>query len=243
MEKSDRSVSIILPLYGNEQTLSELVKRLVANLGDMLFEIVGVDDYSFDKSANVLSRETAENGIGCKVIRNSINRGQHPSIISGLAQAEGQYSVVMDADLQNPPEVVPNLVERLDRDNSAIVFGRRKESVSSWPERITSSLFKRTVIRLMNANLPPEIGAFFAITGEARERLLRLRVERPYLLPMLLALGLSVGYVDYDVAPNPFSVSGYTFASRFALGLRGLRLALKLRGMEWAGDKDRTSNS
>ena len=92
----------------------------------------------------------------------------------------------------------------------------------------------------MNANLPPEIGAFFAITGEARERLLRLRVERPYLLPMLLALGLSVGHVDYDVAPNPFSVSGYTFASRFALGLR---LALKLRGMEWAGDKDRTSNS
>jgi len=238
VKKTDPSVSVILPLYGNEETLPELVKRLIANLGDRSFEIVGVDDHSFDKSADVLSRETAEIGIGCQVIRNSINRGQHPSIISGLAQAEGQYSVVMDADLQNPPEAVPRLVESLEHGNSAIVFGRRKESVSSWPERFTSSLFKRTVIRLMNANLPSEIGAFFAITGEAKERLLSLRVERPYLLPMLLALGLPVGYVDYELAPNPHSVSGYTFATRLALGLRGLRLALRLRGIEWPGDND-----
>jgi undecaprenyl-phosphate 4-deoxy-4-formamido-L-arabinose transferase len=109
-------VSLVIPVFNEERNLAELIRRCLqacSSIGKS-FEIVLVDDGSSDASAQIISQEAQKNG--GKIVGVLLNRnyGQHAAVMAGFAESRGRIVVTLDADLQNPPEEVPNLVRKMD---------------------------------------------------------------------------------------------------------------------------------
>ena len=118
---SNVEISIVIPVFNNEDTLVELAKRLSSTLHEISgeYEIIFINDGSHDNSKAIL-KEIAQNQSNIKVITFSRNFGQHPAICAGFEHAKGGVIVLMDADLQDRPEDIPDLIRLLENSNSDI---------------------------------------------------------------------------------------------------------------------------
>jgi len=110
------SVSVIIPVFNEEQNLSELIRRClnVCKSFDRPFEIILIDDGSSDNSAQIIAEEAGKNSGSVIGIFLNRNYGQHSAIMAGFAEAKGDIVVTLDADLQNPPEEIPRLIEKIN---------------------------------------------------------------------------------------------------------------------------------
>ncbi len=142
-------VSIVIPVYNEEQSLPELLRRTEAACSQLTqdVEIILVDDGSRDRSADLL-QEAAERE-GSPVIAVILNRnyGQHAAIMAGFEQSTGDLVITLDADLQNPPEEIPRLVEQaaLGYDVVGTVRNNRQDSaLRRWPSRLINMAVQRS---------------------------------------------------------------------------------------------------
>jgi len=110
------SVSVIIPVFNEEQNLSELIRRClnVCKSLERTFEIILIDDGSSDNSAQIIAEEAGNNSGSVIGIFLNRNYGQHSAIMAGFAEAKGDIVVTLDADLQNPPEEIPRLIEKIN---------------------------------------------------------------------------------------------------------------------------------
>jgi undecaprenyl-phosphate 4-deoxy-4-formamido-L-arabinose transferase len=143
------NVSIVIPVYNEEQSLPELLRRTQA-AGAQLgcdYEIVLVDDGSRDDSAELLLAAAAEDGSHVVAVILNRNYGQHAAIMAGFEQARGDLVITLDADLQNPPEEIPRLVEqaRLGYDVVGSVRDNRQDSaLRRWPSKLINLAVQRS---------------------------------------------------------------------------------------------------
>jgi undecaprenyl-phosphate 4-deoxy-4-formamido-L-arabinose transferase len=142
MSESAPEISIVVPIYNEEATIERLMERLVTVLEDYgkPFEIVAVDDGSRDGSVELLRKIRARDA-RLRVIRLSRNFGQSPALYAGFSQVRGKYAVMIDADLQNFPEDIPRLVEKLEEGY---------DMVSGWREDRHDSLLRKLFSRALN---------------------------------------------------------------------------------------------
>jgi len=215
------SVDIILPLYRTEPFIDELTQRLSAAMGAYRTTLIAVDDRSPDQSSELIRRAAKKSHLACTVIRHDSNRGQHQAVLTGLAISDSDFSVAMDADLQDPPEVVPSLVKGLIPTARGIAFARRTGTHRNWFEKQCSEMFKRLVFRKMGINISPAIGMFFAMTSLSRHELLQLPASNAYLPAMLLASGHPNFLVDYKRCSSSRS-SSYSLLARVNLARRAI---------------------
>lgn len=139
--------SVVLPVYNEEANLEELHRRLTDVLRGLgSYELIFVDDGSTDRSWELIV-ELAKRDQRVRGLRFSRNFGHHVALTAGLDAARGEYVVTMDADLQDRPEEIPNLYEKL-REGYDSVFGIRLEKRFSWFKRLSSSAFN-ALIRLI----------------------------------------------------------------------------------------------
>ena len=134
-------VSIVIPVYNEEESLPELLRRTTAACKQLAYEyeIILVDDGSRDKSAQMLEDAAAEDGSNVVAVILNRNYGQHAAIMAGFEQCRGEVVITLDADLQNPPEEIPRLVEQaaLGYDVVATVRNNRQDSAfRRWPSRL-----------------------------------------------------------------------------------------------------------
>jgi len=136
-------ISVVIPVYNEEDNLPELVRRLLHTLTGMgrSFEIVFVDDGSQDRSWEILTELHQQHPDHLRAIRFNRNFGQHRAIFAGFQAARGQVMVTLDADLQNPPEEIPRLIAKLEEGYDA---------VGGWRENRHDSMFRRLTSRSMN---------------------------------------------------------------------------------------------
>jgi undecaprenyl-phosphate 4-deoxy-4-formamido-L-arabinose transferase len=109
------NVSIVIPVYNEQENLDELIRRCLAACDgmDMPYEIILIDDGSRDASAGMISTAAEQNDGRIVGVLLNRNYGQHAAVMAGFAHAEGDYIVTLDADLQNPPEEIPNVVAKM----------------------------------------------------------------------------------------------------------------------------------
>src|SRR5204862_2828687 len=143
------------------------------------FELLFVDDGCPQRSFELIEELAAEESRGAGT-RLAANAGQHRAVLVGLAEARGRRIVVMDSDLQDPPEAIPSLLRRLDGGDRAAVFAGRRGRYESALRLVTSRLFKLTLHLL--TGLPRDAGLFVAMDRRMRGRLLALRVRRPFVV-------------------------------------------------------------
>ncbi len=205
-------VSVVVPVYRNAATLDELYERLLPALGAAgPFELVFVDDACSGGSQPALGRLAARDA-RVRVIRLERNVGQHRAILAGLEQVRGAWTVVMDADLQDPPEAVPQLLERASRGDVAAVFAGRRGRYESVPRLVTSRLFKRLLHLL--CGVPADAGLFVALDRSLVNRLLAMNGSEPFVVAMIGCTGLPMASIPVARARRPGGRSAYTVPAR-----------------------------
>lgn len=219
-------VSILVPVYNNAQTLRPLVAQVTQAIQSVAHkvEFIFVEDASSDGSLAVLRGISAGN---VRTFENSENIGQQASIHKGLAACLGQAVVVMDADLQDPPQAIAGLLRSLQDGGYDAVFATRVGAYQSGWRMLTSRSFRFVIRRL--TNLPQGAGGFVAITDEVARRLAAKTGARFYLAGMIGCGGHRIGAVPIKRNQRQIGQSAYTGLMRLSLGLSNLRIVLKER--------------
>ena len=220
-------VSVVLPIYRNRATLEELHRRLSTVLTNaaVSYELLFVDDACPEGSGSVIEDLAAHDPRvhGLHVARNV---GQHRAAWLGLASARGDWSIVMDADLQDPPEAIPTLLAAAPSGADAILAARRGRY--EGPVRLlTSRVFK--ILRERLTGFPRNAGMFLALRRPLVQSILREDFPRPFLLAMVGLSGRRFITVPVDRVRRPQGRSAYTSVGRLALAVRELAFAFRYR--------------
>lgn len=219
------AVSVVLPVFRNREHLGELHRRLRAAVSPLEpVELVFVNDACPDGSIENL-RQLAAADPHVRVIALERRRGQQGALRAGLVEARGRVIVTMDADLQDPPEAIPVLVAKLSEGYGAVYAGRRGRYESAG-RMMSSWIFKHLMARL--TGMPPDAGAFVAMTRDVVHSLLR-DDGRPYLTAAISQVGHPVVSIPVERAVRPAGRSAFSSAMRLQLGLRALAHAVSSR--------------
>ncbi|MBM4133164.1 MAG: glycosyltransferase family 2 protein [Nitrospira sp.] len=219
-----KTLSIVTPVFNEQECLPEFYRRLtaaLANCGLEAYEIILVDDGSLDRTPAILA-ELVEKDARIKVLTLSRNFGHHPAVFAGLAVAVGEAVVIVDADLQDPPELVPRLLA--ERNNGyELVFARRRVSEGEpILLRFLKRRFRVLMKRLSNIDFPDDVGVFSVMDRPLKELLLTMPERERYLVAMQMYLGYRVGFVDYDRAPRQGGTPKQTLRRLFRLGMNSI---------------------
>ena len=225
-------ISVVIPVYRNAATLAELAARLCATLDDRYdgFELVFVDDACPEGSSIVLTSLSIAD-IRVRVATHARNRGQNEAVLTGLEAARGRRIVILDADLQDPPEAIPDLLDALNDETDA-VFGGRRGAYESRARLATSRLHKQLLHLASGRRVPVDAGLFVAMTRRMVDRVLSLRESDPYVIALMARTGLAMGSIPVERAARPTGVSAYSFAKRARLAWRALTTSRSRGGLE-----------
>lgn len=214
-----RSLSVLIPVYNNAESLVELHRRLITTLESMerRFEIIFVNDGSADASLKIL-RGLASEDERCVVLSLSRNFGQHPAISAGLTRASGEITVLMDADLQDLPEELPRLLAPLDDPEVDIVY-TEFELIDGRKSRLTSRLFHRAFAKLTNVDIPPTLGTYRAFSRRVRDALLEYPERNVVYGPLMAQMGFVHVYISVHRAPPTGRQTSYSFRRRLSLAV------------------------
>jgi polyisoprenyl-phosphate glycosyltransferase len=223
------TVAVVVPVYGNEATLDPLVARLRAALTGRDWRLRLVVDGSPDGSAAVAARlMAADDRIAVTTL--TTNVGQHAALARGLAdEPDAGAWVCMDADLQDPPEAVPLLLDRLARGDVAAVFAGRRGSYESPVRRLTGTAHRWLAARL--TGLPADAGAFLAMDADVRDAVVTaVRDEgAPSVVLAVAQAGRPVTSVPVVRDRRPEGRSAWTGRTRVRQSVRSLLWATRIR--------------
>ena len=168
-------LSVVVPCYNEKDVLPEFHRRMSNVCRDLgvSYEIVLINDGSNDGTWDAMLQfgRTDPHVVCVNLAR---NHGQALALHAGLSVAQGQRILVIDSDLQDPPELLPEMMQRLD-DGVDVVYGqRRRRAGESWFKLATASLFYRTISRLANVNIPVDTGDFRLMSRRVLEALLAM---------------------------------------------------------------------
>jgi dolichol-phosphate mannosyltransferase len=191
--------SLVIPVYNEEKIIplliSESVKGISAFTND--FEIVCVDDGSKDRTLELLLEERKKDK-RIKVVALSRNFGHQAAYTAGLTYTKGEIIGMMDGDLQDPPEVLKPMYEKVVADEFDVVFGLRKERHEAPVKKFLIKSFHQIFTRLSNINAPANVGNFSVMTRNALEAFLMLQEKNRYLPGLRFFIGFRQGFVEYD---------------------------------------------
>lgn len=219
---SEPEISVVVPTFGAELCLAPLYERLKRTLDALAvsYELVFVEDESPDSSWAILSR-LARQDKSVRALKLSRNFGQQIAIAAGLSRARGRWTVVMDCDLQDPPEYIPELYAEARRGYD-IVLARRTERQLSPFRRLCNWLYFSIVNLAAGTSISGAHGCFGIFSAEVRQAYLRFSERRRHHLMILHWLGFRVSEIEYPHAGRYAGESSYTWSSLINLALDGL---------------------
>jgi glycosyltransferase involved in cell wall biosynthesis len=222
---SRKRISVVVPVYHSEQILREFHRRLTAVLDGldpaMDREIVFVNDASPDDSLSVL-RELAAKDSAVRVLDLSRNFGHQVAITAGLDDARGDVVVVIDDDLQDPPEVIVEMLAKW-REGYKVVYGQRtKRKGENAFKRGTAALFYRLLGRLSDVDLPVDAGDFRLMDRQVVEAVKAMREESRYMRGMVAWIGFKQCGLRYERDARYAGEGHYTLSRLMELAVAGI---------------------
>lgn len=236
MEKLDK-ISVIIPVYYNEKSLNdtytELKKVLDENSSKFDYEIVIVDDGSKDGSYNVM-KHLAEKDSKIVLVKLSKNFGSYVAILAGINYSTGDAITYLAADLQDPPELIPQMYEEWLRGNKTdIICGVRSSRKDPIISKIYSSFFYKIFRTFILPEYPDKGFDCFLINRSQAETIIKMDEKNSHLTAQIIWLGFKQRYVHYNRQERSYGRSRWTFFKKFKLAFdtffgfsgRPLRLA------------------
>ena len=216
-------LSVIIPCFNEEDAIEATFARL-ADVAARLtpdYELVFVDDGSSDRTALKL-KAICEANANVHVLRLSRNFGHQVAVTAGLDYVSGDAVVIIDADLQDPPEVIEDFIAKW-REGYHVVYGHRLERArESWFKKATAHLFYRLINRLSDVPIPLDVGDFRLMDRRVVEALKRMPERYRLLRAMVSWVGFRQTSVSYSRAERFAGVTKYPLRRMLALALDGI---------------------
>lgn len=219
MLREKNLLSIVVPVFNEEESIAESVRRLLA-LQDKLspeidVELVFVDDGSKDRSLTLL-RSFAVQTASVKVISFSRNFGHQIAITAGIDLAVGDYVAVIDADLQDPPELIEDMY-RLALTGFDVVYGKRRSRAGeSAFKKMTAAAFYRVLNYMCEIDIPADTGDFRLMSRRVVEVFKKLREHHRFVRGMIPWLGFRSTPLEYDRAERYAGETKYPLSKMLA---------------------------
>jgi polyisoprenyl-phosphate glycosyltransferase len=206
-------LSIVIPVFNEEAVIPALVERLrgfTERLAPLVTEIILVDDHSSDRSAELL-RDLSEHDPRFRHCRLAKNSGSHVAILAGLARARGESAVFLAADLQDPPELILQMLKLWRSGNHVVWAVRREREGVSKVDVFLSNTFYHLLNLLGEVNLPPRGSDFALIDRKVIDALLQSTGSHPSIGGDIARLGFSQAQIGYTKSERIAGTTKWTF--------------------------------
>ena len=219
------TVDIVVPCFNEEDSLPlffEAYLQLIQNHPKYAFSIIIVDNGSTDGTLGLVKKfiSTTKNGICLELSRNF---GKEASLTAGLERSTSDIVIPIDADLQDPIELIPILLERCAQTGADVVLARRKTRAEDTRFRRSVSKFYISLFRkLSDVDLPPNVGEFRLMKGNVVQAFSAMPERQRFVRGMLAWLGFKIEIVDYIRPAREPGKSSFNFSRLFELGIQGI---------------------
>jgi polyisoprenyl-phosphate glycosyltransferase len=217
-------VSLVVPVFNESQVISTFYDRstkALSQLGDFEYEILFIDDGSSDDSYDQLVGFASQNP-RVRVIKFSRNFGHQIAITAGIDHSRGDCVVVIDADLQDPPEVIPAMIERW-REGFDVVYGvRGVRDGESRMKLLTASMFYKLLARVAKIQIPANVGDFRLMSRRAVNELKQLREKDRFVRGLVSWIGFRQGGVIYHRDKRYAGETKYPYRKMIKFAMDGI---------------------
>ncbi len=213
-------ISVVIPVYNEQDCLEALMGRLLAvqSACGETFEFLFVDDGSIDGSRDILRRLSAEHE-NVRTIFFSRNFGHEAATTAGIDHAGGEAIILIDSDLQDPPEVIPEMIATW-RQGNQIVYARRRTRKGEGPiKKLTAWLFYRIIRKWAEVNIPPDTGDFRLMDRSVVQQFRRCREQNRFVRGLVAWTGFRQAEVLYDRHERFGGQTKYNFVKLLVLAL------------------------
>jgi polyisoprenyl-phosphate glycosyltransferase len=190
-------LSVVAPVFNEEELVELFVARACAAVADYNFELIMVNDGSTDATPELLDRIAATDN-RVRVVHLSRNFGHQAALTAGLEHALGNAVAMIDADLQDPPELIPSMVERWEEGSDVVYAVRREREGETAFKLATASWFYKLFDRLAQVDLEPNSGDFRLLDRRALDALLSMTERSRFLRGMTVWVGFTQTAVPYE---------------------------------------------
>ncbi len=225
MSQNPPALSIVVPAYNEQEVLPQFHARLVAALAGigLAWEVVYVNDGSKDGTLAVMLGLQAQDQ-RASVLNLSRNFGKEIALTAGLDHARGTEAVVViDADLQDPPEIIPDLIAAWRQGFDIAYAQRNTRAGETWLKKATAAAFYRLMQRISGkVHLPPDTGDFRLMSRRAMDALLKLREQHRFMKGLFAWIGFPAIAVLYDRAPRAAGTTKWNYWKLWNFSLEGI---------------------
>jgi glycosyltransferase involved in cell wall biosynthesis len=216
------TLSVVIPVYEEEANLPVLYQRLIAVLEEVepSFELIFVDDGSRDRSGEVM-RSLSEQDERLTIIELARNFGHQVAISAGLDYAQGDAVIIMDADLQDPPEVLPQFIDKW-REGHEVVYAIRAQRQENPLKQLAYATFYRILQRIANIEIPLDAGDFCIMDRRVVDILVNMPERNRFVRGIRSWVGLDQVGLVYERHARYSGKPKFTFSRLFYLALDGL---------------------
>jgi len=215
--------SFIIPIYNEEETIAELYRRVSAVMDELdgFVELILVNDGSRDRSLAMM-RELHQQDKRICYLSLARNFGHQVAVTAGLNFARGQAIVVLDADLQDPPELIPKLVQHWQQGFDVVYAQRLQRHREGWFKRFTAYLFYRVLKTLADVDIPTDTGDFCLMDRQVVNVLNSMPERNRYIRGLRSWIGFRQTAVLFERDPRFAGPAKYTFRKSLGLAINGL---------------------
>ncbi|MBD1894759.1 glycosyltransferase family 2 protein [Coleofasciculus sp. FACHB-129] len=215
--------SFIIPIYNEEKSIPELYRRMSAVMEQLNAptELILVNDGSRDRSLQML-RELHEKDPRVCYLSLARNFGHQIAVTAGLNFVRGEAIVILDADLQDPPELIPDMVEKWQQGYQVVYAQRIKRHKERWFKRFTAYVFYRLLKRLANVDIPTDTGDFCLMDRQVADILNSMPERNRYIRGLRSWVGFPQTAVYFERHPRFAGEVQYTFSKSLSLAVNGL---------------------
>ena len=208
-------ISIIFSFKNEEKNLDELIKRIqttFSKINSYKYELIFVNDCSDDKSEKILLNLQKNNPI--TIINMTRTFGVGPCVLAGFREAKGDAIIYMDSDLQDPPEIIPDLINEYEQGSEIVHTVRTKRHGESFFKMLITKMAYKIINYLSEIPLPTEAGDFKLISSTALKRILLQNEFRPYIRGLSIWVGYKQSFVKYERDPRAEGESKFPLFSK-----------------------------
>lgn len=228
------TLSIVIPVYNEREVLPLLLERLEAVLArlSVSYEILTVDDGSRDGSHAFLASLALQRS-SHRHVRLSRNFGKEAAVSAGLDHARGDAVILLDADLQDPPELIPLMLQAFREGADIVSMRRRSRAGDGWLKTGTAYLYYRLLRRMTRTDIPADTGDFRLLSRKAVEALKRLPERNRYMKGLFAWIGLPTRVIDYDRDPRAAGQTKWDWLGLVGLAFEGIT-SFSTTPLRWA---------
>lgn len=223
LDSEDTILSVVIPCYNEEENIDYLFERLTAVLDrlNLKYELICVNDGSAD---NTLKRliEYHHRNPKIKVVNFSRNFGKEIALSAGIDYASGHAVIPIDADLQDPPELIEQLLAKWREGYDVVYAVRRSRQGESWLKRLTAGAFYRIISGMTNITIPHDTGDFRLLDRQVVEALKQLPERRRFMKGLFSWVGYRQTAIEYDRDPRYQGTTKWNYWKLWNFALEGI---------------------